>query len=182
MKIDAIFVLPPEDPPPSMPTRRAVLIALGSFAVGTALGGACGYSMAAGKASPESSDAGKAADAAGPGASAKPVEEIELKPSGDAELDYWRKLAVKAPLDDLFAEAAMFLLARVGTYPQDEVLWHGVGRLAAEAANDPNRQINDADLLVLISQIEGIARPKDPSLRDLVPKLRNRRRILRDKK
>lgn len=164
-----------------MPTRRALLIAVGSFAAGTALGGACGYSMAAGKATSAPSEAGAVADPAGTGPTA-PVGEIELKPSGDAELDYWRKLAVKAPLDDLFAEASMFLLTRVGSYPQDEVLWRGVERLALEAANNPSRPVSDSDLLVLISQIEGIARPKAPSLRDLVPKLRNRRRILREKK
>ena len=174
MKIDPVFVLSPIKPAPSMPTRRAILIAAGTFAAGTVIGGACGYSMGSTVASSPKGDANPPNEPA-----AAPAGEIELKPSGDAELDYWRRLAVKAPLDDLFAEASLFLTSRVSSYPKDEILWLGVERLALGMTRDLHRQVKEMDLAMVMGQIEGTARPDKPSLRELVPQLRARRQAIR---
>ncbi len=159
MKIEPYYLLAPLPPKPSMPTRRAWLIAAGAFVVGSTVGSACGYSLGA-------ASAGPAAAPAGP---------VEWKPSGDAELEEWRRLAVKAPLDELFERAMAFLDARVSNYPKDEILWLGVERLAKESAGNESRPVNEMTLVVVVAQIEGTARPTEPSLRELVPQLRARR-------
>lgn len=171
---DAVYLVRPVA---KIPTRRAFLFAAGTFVIGTSVGGACGYSM--GVASAAGGGGTGDAGAAPPSA---PAVEPELKPSGDAQLDMLRKLAVKAPLDDLFANALVFLDMRVSTYPKDEVLWLGVERLAREIVNNPARQVAEGVVFITLTQIEGAARPVTPSLRELVPSLRSRREQIRRRK
>lgn len=130
MRLDAVFVVAPKPQPPSMPTRRAFLIAGSTFATGALLGGACGYSIGAAMNSSSST--------------ASPAAEPELVPSGDVELDYYRELAVKAPISDLVNERLNFLNALTKVYPKDEILWRGVARLCDEVAareNFPDRSM-----------------------------------------
>jgi hypothetical protein len=174
MKIDPIYLLAPEPKPPSMPTRRAFLLAGGTLVIGAVAGGACGYSMGL-AAQPNGGQEPKPANAA-----AK-VEE-ELKTSGDAELDYWRQVAVKAPLDELFAKGVMFLSVRVSDYPKDPVLWQGVERMIAEVIGNESRVVDEGLVGFLASQVISSARPAEPSLREFVPVLRARREALKRKK
>jgi hypothetical protein len=165
MRIDPVFLVAPEPEPPSMPTRRAFLLAAGALVVGAGGGGACGYSL---------------------GVAARPVEPAADKPvaepsSGDAELDYWRGVA-KGPLDDLFEKGLMFLHVRNTDYQQDQQLWLGVQRLAEEVRDNPAREVDEGLLALLAAVIDGPARPAEPSLRSLVPVLRERRQALRRKK
>jgi hypothetical protein len=180
MRIDAIYLVAPEpepepkpDPkhqPPSMPTRRAFLMTAGALVLGAGGGGACGYSMGV------AAEAARAADAA-----AKPAAGEPGKSSGDAELDYWRGVA-QGPLDELFEKALTFVVTRVRDYPEDSILWQGVERMVIELRDNPARQVEDAVLLNLTSQIEGRARPAEPALREFVPVLRQRRQELRRKR
>lgn len=160
MKIDPVYLLAPLPEKKGVPTRRAFLIASGTFLAGSVVGGACRYSLGAAGAG----EAGKA-----------PQVEPELAETGDVELDELRRLAVKAPLDELFEKAPYFLHMRVSTYKADEILWRGVDRLSREIVENPSHQADLGVILVLIAQIEGTARPDNPSLRERVPALRTRR-------
>jgi hypothetical protein len=42
MRLDPIYLVAPKPNPPSMPTRRAFLVAGATFTLGAAVGGACG--------------------------------------------------------------------------------------------------------------------------------------------
>jgi hypothetical protein len=173
MKIDAVYLLAPEPKPPSIPTRRAFLLAGGTLVIGALAGGACGYSMGL-AARPNGGGEQKPAA----GAPQAKVEE-ELKTSGDAELDYWRQVAVKAPLDELFAKGVMFLGVRVRDYPQDPILWLGVERMVRELDANPLRTADEIVLMLLPAQIDSQSRPAEPSLREFVPALRTRRQDAR---
>ncbi|MBL8753297.1 MAG: hypothetical protein JNK15_08360 [Planctomycetes bacterium] len=167
MRLDnACFVLT-KPKVPSMPTRRAFLIAGGMFVAGTALGGACGYS------------AGVAAGNGEPGGAAEPnpapAAEIKLEPSGDAELDALRRLAVQAPLDELFAKWTFFMDLRTAPYSQDVILWKGVERMTLEIVNNPDRRVDPMLIATLISTIGGTGHPDTPSLREHLPALRLRK-------
>jgi len=127
MRLEPVYLVAPKQKPPSIPTRRAFLLAGGTFAVGLGLGSACGYAMGSGR--------GDAADA-----SASP----ELVPSGDADLDELRRLAVKAPIEELVAKRFDFLSHLYKTYTEDEIAWQGVGRLAEAALSNtgfPDRRM-----------------------------------------
>ncbi|MBM4060664.1 MAG: hypothetical protein FJ265_06165 [Planctomycetes bacterium] len=160
MRIAPVYVIAPLAGK-TLPTRRAFLLASGTFLAGTVVGGACGYSLGAARAG------------------AAPQQEPELPSSNDVELDELRRLAVKAPIDELFEKALPFLHIRVSTYKNDEILWRGVDRLSKEIIENPGRRVDLGLVLVLIGQIEGTARPENPSLRDRVPALRLRRDELR---
>ncbi len=116
MKLDPIFLVAPKPAVPSMPTRRAFLLAGTTFALGTGLGGACGYAIAA---------------------KAEPVVEEELKPSGDVDLDELRRLAVKAPIEELVGQRMLFLNLMSTDYRKDVVLWRGFERLCDAIERDP---------------------------------------------
>ncbi len=167
MRLDtACFVLA-KPKVPTMPTRRAFLIAGGLFVGGTTLGGACGYS--AGYAAGGAEERGKH-----PGSPA-PAAEIKLEPSGDIELDALRRLAVQAPIDELFENWLTFMDLRISPYSKDEILWKGVERMTLEIVNNPARRVDPMLLGVLINTIEGTARPASPSLREHLPALRLRK-------
>lgn len=125
MRLDPVYLVGPKPAAPSMPTRRAFVFAGSTFAVGLSLGGACGYAMGAGAAPVGTAPPQEPA----PAAPAAP-DEIELKPSGDADLDELRRLAVKAPIDELMEQRMMFVNATFMDYPTDAILWRGVERIA----------------------------------------------------
>lgn len=108
MRLDPVFVVAPKPKPPTMPTRRAFVLAGATFTFGAVVGGACGYSVGA----------------------TRPAGEEELAPSGDHELDELRRLAVKAPIEELVEKRMIFLNSFTKVYPEDPYLWKGAGRLA----------------------------------------------------
>ncbi len=140
MKLDPVYLVAPSSAP-SMPTRRAFLIAGTTFTLGTAVGGACGYSIGAAR----STDAAPA--------------EQDLPPSGDVELDELRRLAVKAPIEELVEKRNNFLASLSRDYRNDEVLWRGVERLTARVIADnsfPQRRVS----ALFLAQVIQFAEPR----------------------
>lgn len=101
----------------SVPTRRAFVIAGGTFVMGAALGGSYGYSLAATR-------------------EASPMDSDE-EPSGDEVLEELRRLA-KGPIRELIVRKIDFLYHLGKSYRRDEILWHGFDRLCAAALTDPD--------------------------------------------
>ena len=156
MRLEPVFLVAPRPNPPSMTTRRAFLLAGGTFAVGAAVGGACGYSIGA-KAEASAADGNQ-----------------ELAPSGDVELDELRRLAVKAPISELVSQGVQFAYRRDTSYRTDEVLWKGISRLAHAAVDSPET-IERGLLLVVIATIERGSPPSVLNLESLLPALRKLR-------
>lgn len=136
-----------------MPTRRAFVLGGAMFATGLSLGGACGYAIGSRRVEGGSGD------------------EVEVS-SGDADLDELRRLAVKAPIEELVKHRLVFVNATFADYPKDATLWKGIGRLAefvlSDSAMDDKRKFAIA-LAGVIEQAD-IAVSRD--LRQLAPKLR----------
>jgi len=105
-----------------MPTRRAFLVAGATFTFGAALGGACGYSIGA---------------ASVPAAAQPDPVDAPLEPSGDADLDELRRLAVKASIEELVEKRLVFLSCVAKEYRGDVTLWRGVERLASRVRVEP---------------------------------------------
>tara|TARA_R110002072_G_scaffold121342_2_gene255051 strand:- start:20918 stop:21397 length:480 start_codon:yes stop_codon:yes gene_type:complete len=125
MHLNPVYLVAPKPKPPSVPTRRAFLIAGATFLAGAGLGGACGY--AAGTSAVEGNGDAPFADA--------------LKPTGDSDLDELRRLAVKAPIEELTDKWFMFLTLLHDTYRNDATLWHGAERIIDEVlTNDGIKQ------------------------------------------
>jgi hypothetical protein len=147
---------------------RACLLAAAAAATGLA---ACAHAQPA----PERGAAPPAGAApVAPVASATAPAALDLRPSGDIELDQLRHLAVAAPLEALFAHAPMFLSTRVSTYPRDAILWRGVARMTAALVEDAARDVPVGVIGLIVTQIGGTARPDAPSLREHLPVLRER--------
>ena len=145
MRIEPIYLLGQRPEPPSIPTRRAFLFIGSSFVVGLGLGGACGYSLGA----------------SSKGGDGKGDPEPELEPSGNAELDELRRLAVKAPIEELVEQWIYFIDLYSMDYRKDPVLPKGVERLATFAETTPGfdqRRVLARALIDVISRGE-------PSLR-----------------
>ena len=168
MRLDAVFVVAPKPKPPSIPTRRAFLIAGGTFATGALLGGACGYSI------------GAAMNASG--STTSPAGEPELVPSGDVELDELRRLAVKAPISELVEKGLLFLTIRVESYKTDPILWRGVDRLAVAMSENANLPITYELVGVVMATIEQGQPPPSLHLQERLPALRELKSRLRQKK
>jgi len=117
MRLEPVYLVAPEPEPPKIPTRRAFLLAGATFAAGLTLGGACGY--AAGSSANTSVQTGEGED-----------DVRELESTGNAELDELRRLAVKAPIEELAEKWLYFLQVSSKDYRHDEVLPRGVERLA----------------------------------------------------
>lgn len=154
MKLDPVFLVAPQPNPPTMPTRRAFLIAGTTFTLGTAVGGACGYSIAA---KPDPVAAGDV--------------DVDLEPTNDVELDELRRLAVKAPIAELIEKRLVFLNSLTKNYPKDEILWKGASRLAdAVLANRPisDRRLFSRFLAQVIEQGDPLfTKALQPRVRDL---------------
>jgi hypothetical protein len=94
-----------------------------AFVTGGVIGSACGY-------------------AAGRAGQAKPVDAStteELQPTGNADLDEMRRLAVKAPIEELMGHAWSFLRAVAQEYRDDEIAWRGVGRIASQLVRNESQ-------------------------------------------
>lgn len=140
MKLDPVYLVSPKPVSPPMPTRRAFLIAGSTFTLGTAVGGACGYSLGVSTQ----------------GQQAAPGDDYE--PSGDVELDELRRLAVKAPIEELYQKRVPFTLAVANDYRRDRFLWRGIERLGNVVAADVG--IADRRMAAkLIAQIIELAEP-----------------------
>lgn len=165
MRIDPVFLVAPKPVAPSMPTRRAFLLAGSTFAVGVSFGGACGYAVGAGK-----SGEGGGEESSGNGEGDKP-----LPSSGNVELDELRRLAVQAPMRELNEFRVGFLREFSNHYRNDQVLWRGVERLCKEviARTDyPNRKT----AATLLAQVIELGEPGlNKMLGGMVPTLRSLR-------
>ncbi len=149
-----------------MPTRRAFLMIGGAFAFGSVVGGACGYSLGAGKAG--------VAEAAGKAGDAEVAEED--KASGDARLDALRRLAVKAPIEQLVENWNEWFAYFDTEYQTDPVLWRGLDRLAEWSVHNPHLATYD----LLTALVAGSAQDTRPSSR--LAELAQEIRRLRSKK
>lgn len=122
MRLDPVLLVAPNAPPALMPTRRAFVLGGAMFATGLSLGGACGYAIGSRRA--------------------EPAAEVE-ESSGDADLDELRRLAVKAPIEELVKHDLLFIRSATVVYKDDKVLWRGIKRMADHllATRDyPNRR------------------------------------------
>jgi hypothetical protein len=120
MRLDPVFLVEPKPAAPSMPTRRAFLLAGGTLFAGISIGGAGVYAIFASTNVGRSRTSGKIDQ--------NPAEP-DLEPSGDADLDFLRNLAVKAPIAELAHQRLMFVNATFMDYPRDPILWRGISRL-----------------------------------------------------
>lgn len=155
MKLAPVFLVAPKPPTGSVPTRRAFLFAGAAFLGGAVLGTACGYSLGAAANTPSA-----------------PAEPPEPPSTGNRELDELRRLAIKAPIDELVGQQKMFLLMVTQTYRRDHVLWQGVARLAEELltnASIPERRLVAHWLAQVIEQGDA---DFTASLRSRAPELR----------
>jgi len=127
-------------PASSVPTRRAFVIAGATFVMGAALGGTSGYSLAArGNVPPTGPD------------------ETHC---GDEELEELRRLAVKAPMEELIERRLNFTYSTFHDYPKDPVLWQGIERLCDATlggAPMPDRR-------VFALALAGVIEKGDPAL------------------
>ncbi|MCA8966690.1 MAG: hypothetical protein KDC48_17550 [Planctomycetes bacterium] len=126
MRIDPVFLVAPKPAPKAVPTRRAFLMAGGAFAFGSMIGGACGYSLGVAQGAPVEATAEKGGGE-------------ELGSSGDARLDALRRLAVKAPIEELVKNWNEWFAYFDTEYQSDPVLWRGMDRLAEWATANPNK-------------------------------------------
>lgn len=164
MRIEPVFLVAPRPDPTRVPTRRAFLFAGGAFAFGSVIGGACGYSIGAAK--------GSAVEATGEKAS---EQEGELEKSGDARLDALRRLAVKAPVEDLVKNWNEWSTDFYFDYPEDAVLWKGADRLVDWALTHPTEtEIQFLTTLLKFAAVD--QRDQAVNLKQFEPQLRELRR------
>ena len=124
MRIEPIYLVAPAKQKPPALSRRAFLLAGGAFALGLGSGGACGYALGARKAAEPAAN--------------EPDATAQLPPpSGDAELDELRRLAVVAPIEELVAQRDAFTDLLVKQHHDDDVLWKGLDRLVEQVLADP---------------------------------------------
>jgi hypothetical protein len=108
MRLDgAVYVLA-KPTPPSMPSRRAFVLAGCAFTAGIVTGGACGYS------------AGVLAGA--------PPSSADTPPAIDSEHDEFRQVA-RGPIEELMAVHLPFVNHARSVYADDPVMWEGVARI-----------------------------------------------------
>ena len=156
MKLDPVFLVAPVPSHATMPSRRAFLIAGCTFTLGTAIGGACGYSLGA-----------RSTTSASDGTSGE-----DLKPTGDADLDELRRLAVKAPIEELLQHRMTFVGCLVAEYPDDAFLWRGADRLCEAVVDGVRIEQRQVFALVLKETIEGSKSQHAAPLQKWVPELR----------
>ena len=150
MHLDPVYLVSPRPTPPRG-ARRAFLIGGATFFAGVGIG--CGYGQHVGAA---------------PATAPRDAANI------DPVLEELRTLATHAPLDALVAARFRLLHHLERDYPEDDVLWAGVGRLAQACiarANFPDRSLAAPWLARRIEQ----ARHPAPSLRALAARLRTLR-------
>ncbi|MFK7742292.1 MAG: hypothetical protein AB8H80_18405 [Planctomycetota bacterium] len=127
MRLDPIFLVAPAPKPPQMIRRRAFMLAGVAFAFGAAAGGACGYGLGVRRSDAGANDGEK--DAGQPKNTPKTSGSTMPESTGNAELDELRRLAVVAPIEELFTRWRPFLDLLSTRYFDDPVLWGGAKRL-----------------------------------------------------
>lgn len=161
MRLEPVFLVAPKPKPPSITQRRAFLLAGATFFVGLASGGACGYSLGASGSSVPSSPVGEQSGTLG--AEQRLAEGTVLTPTGDTDLDELRRLAVTAPIEELVSRGPLFMHVREAQYPQDRVLWQGVGRMASAFID--REELRSRQLVLLVQQtIEHSNPPRELNL------------------
>ena len=133
MRLEPVYLVASKPKPPSIPTRRALLIAGGAMLAGLAIGGAGGYAASSTRRVREGDEDGRNASTAEPQARAE-----------DLTLDQLRHLATDAPIGELMRRSILILTLLRDTYPDDAILWHGAERIGAELcanADIDNRRI-----------------------------------------
>ena len=118
MTPEPVNQLAPQPAAPSIPTRRVFVFAGGAFVLGAALGGAGGYSTAVRRGDGDADGGATHSGMALP------------EPSGDADLDELRRLALVAPIEELAKDWLYFLDVFAMEYRNDRYLPQGVIRLA----------------------------------------------------
>ncbi|MEC9047972.1 MAG: hypothetical protein VYA51_08160 [Planctomycetota bacterium] len=151
MHIDPVYLVSPTPTPRARTSRRAFLIGGATFFAGVGIG--CGY--------------GQRVDAA---AAAAPRDATNR----DDVLEELRALATHAPLEDLVDARFRLLHHLERDYPDDVVLWAGVGRLAEACLTMPNFPDRSLAAPWLARRIEQ-ARHPSPSLRALADRLKTLR-------
>jgi hypothetical protein len=144
MRFDSAVFLAPHPRASTTTTRRAFLLAGGSFILGASVGGACGYS------------AGVRTANIGAGAARELDLAAGLAATGDADLDELRRLAIQAPVDELAGAYLIFIEQLRRTYSNDDYLWHGMQRLAQGIVEGQHRSWNSQVKQTVIQMIEGI--------------------------
>lgn len=142
----------PSVPPSTVPTRRVFVLAGVTFLVGTTSGGWWGYAVGA--------------------AAATAREDGDLVPSGNAELDELRRLAVEAPIEELLEQRLVFISCLLHEYPKDRILWRGakrIGEALIEGRQIPERRLFSR---FLAQMIEGHPLEFTEPLLALAPQLR----------
>jgi hypothetical protein len=140
MRLEPVYIPGPETPtaPVPAPTRRAFLAGGGLFALGTLVGGACGYTVGA--------TAGRQEAGGEPGA--------KSPSTGDARLEALRWLAVEAPIEELVRKWNPWFSDFSFDYEKDEVLWKGLDRLAIWCTQ--NIATADTELLTSLAMMSQI--------------------------
>jgi hypothetical protein len=164
MRFDSAVFLAPHPRASTTTTRRAFLLAGGSFILGASVGGACGYS------------AGVRTANIGAGAARELDLAAGLAATGDADLDELRQLAIQAPLAELVERQVLFLDQVRSTYHADTFLWYGVARLvegAVSASLTPATQRSRQRLIQLLDGMDPAVAPANGlRLRDRLGELR----------
>ncbi len=144
MKLEPVYLVAPKPKPRSMPSRRAFLGMGLAFLGGGAIGSACGYSVGAARTP------------------AAPASEDALTPSGNEELDELRRLATKAPIEELMGRGTQFTTLLATKYRADAIAWRGVDRIAKVLVEDLNRPRRRP----LAVWLAGVIDEADPAIRD----------------
>lgn len=106
MRIEPVFLVAPRTPASGV-SRRSFLVAGATFACGASFGGACVFASGGAR-----------------------LPDDALAPTGDAELDQLRRLAVDGSDAQLVQHRLLFVASTFSHYGRDAVLWHGIGRLS----------------------------------------------------
>ena len=137
MRLEPVYLLAPKPKPPSIPTRRAFLVAGGTLLAGLGVGAASGYAAAASAAGQDGEQATRYGD---------PSARI---------LDELHRLAVDAPIDELVARWIYFVDSFGTNYREDPILPEGMARLCESVLTEPSL---DGRALMALSLSQAIER------------------------
>ena len=165
MRLDLACLVAPKPQVPSIPTRRAFLIASGTLAFGVSFGGACGYAIGVNSASSSAGAKDVGLDLA-----------AGLAPTGDADLDELRMWALKSPIEELESHMPIFFEQLQSTYPSDVYLWYGMERLVDRLLRGQHGSWPRLAKQVMIQTIEAIdvavMPPNALRLRERIPEIK----------
>lgn len=152
MRIQPVFLVAPRDRAAAV-TRRSFLFAGATFACGASFGGACTIFAARAVALPDDA----------------------LAPTGDAELDQLRRLALEGPDEQLVQHRLLLVASTFSHYGRDPVLWHGIGRLCDHVVADADFPDRARFARALAGVIERAEAPFASSLQQRAAALRSMR-------